>query len=105
MANAPPGTPVVFTPQEVSVKAIILSKAEPQYTEEARKNVITGNVVLRGIFAANGRVVGIHVVFGLPHGLTEQAIDAARHIKFVPARKDGHPVSMFMQLEYSFNLF
>jgi hypothetical protein len=26
-------------------------------------------------------------------------------IKFVPATKDGHQVSMWMQLEYNFNLY
>jgi len=41
----------------------------------------------------------------LPFGLTEQAIAAARQIKFVPAVKDGRPVSVFMQLEYNFNLY
>jgi hypothetical protein len=60
---------------------------------------------LRAIFAANGRVVGIHAVSGLAGGLTEQAIDAARHIRFVPASKDGRPVSMFVQLEYNFNFY
>jgi TonB family protein len=104
IANAPPGTPTVLTSKEVSVKARILLKDEPQYTEEARKNKITGTVLLRAIFAANGRVVGIHAVFGLPYGLTEQAIETARHIKFIPAVKDGRPVSMFVQLEYSFDL-
>jgi len=32
-------------------------------------------------------------------------VEAARRIKFVPAMKDGKPVSMFMQLEYNFSLF
>jgi len=105
IANAPPGTPVVLTGKEVSVRARVLSKPEPQYTEEARGKRITGTVVLRAIFAASGRVVGIHAVSGLPHGLTEQAIYAARQIKFVPAIKDGRPVSMFIQLEYNFNLY
>ena len=35
----------------------------------------------------------------------ERAIAAARQIKFVPAMKGGHPVSVFMQLEYNFNLY
>lgn len=104
IANAPPGTPLVLNPKEVSVKARILSKPEPQYTVVARGNQVTGTVVLRAIFAANGRVVGIRTVSGLPDGLTEQAIDAARHIRFVPAVKDGRPVSTFVQLEYSFDL-
>ena len=95
----------MLTPKEVSVKARVLSKPEPQYTPEARGKQITGTVVLRAIFAANGRVVGIRVVSGLPGGLTEQAIYAARQIKFIPAIKDGRPVSMFIQLEYNFNLY
>jgi hypothetical protein len=41
----------------------------------------------------------------LPYGLTEAAIAAARQIKFEPATLDGKPVSMFMQLEYNFNLY
>jgi len=83
----------------------VLFKPEPQYTEDARKNQITGTVTLRVIFSSNGDVVQIHAVRTLPHGLTERAIAAARQIKFVPAVKDGRPVSVFMQLEYNFNLY
>jgi len=105
VANAPPGTPVLFSSKEVSVKARVLSKPEPQYTEEARKKQVTGTVVLRAIFAANGQVVGIRAISGLSDGLTQQAINAARRIKFIPAVKDGRPVSMHIQLEYNFNLY
>jgi hypothetical protein len=42
---------------------------------------------------------------GLPYGLTEKAIAAARQIRFDPATKDGHKVSMWMKLEYNFNLY
>jgi len=105
IANAPPGTPAILTGKEVSVKARVLSKPEPSYTEEARQQQITGTVVVRAIFAANGRVVAIRVVSGLGGGLSERAIDAARKIRFIPAMKNGRPVSMYIQLEYSFNLF
>lgn len=105
IANAPPGTLAIFGAKEVSVKARITSRPEPGYTEEARQNKIRGTVVLRAILAANGRVVGIRVVKGLSEGLSEQAIDAARKIKFVPALKDGRPVSMFVQIEYNFNIY
>jgi len=83
----------------------VLSKPEPQYTEEARKNQITGTVVLRAVFTSSGQVTNIRSVSGLPFGLTERAIAAARQIKFSPAMKDGHPVSMYIQLEYNFNLY
>jgi TonB family protein len=95
----------IFTGKEVTSKARLISKPEPQYTEEARKNQVVGTVVLRVVFASNGSVTNIRTVNGLPNGLTERAIAAARLIKFVPATKDGHQVSMWMQLEYNFNLY
>ena len=98
-------TTEIFSGKEVSSKARVLSKPEPQYTEEARKNQITGTVVLRAVFTSGGQVTNIRSVSGLPFGLTERAIAAARQIKFSPATKDGRPVSMYIQLEYNFNLY
>lgn len=95
----------VFSGKEVNSKARVLSKPEPQYTEDARKNQITGTVVLRAVFTSGGQVTNIRSVSGLPYGLTERAIAAARQIKFTPAMKDGRPVSMYIQLEYNFNLY
>ena len=95
----------IFSPKEVSSKAHVLSKPEPQYTEDARKNQVTGTVVLRAVFTSGGQVSNIRAVSGLPYGLTERAIAAARQIKFTPATKDGRPVSMYIQLEYNFNLY
>jgi TonB family protein len=95
----------IFTGREVTSKARLISKPEPQYTEDARKNQVTGTVVLKVVFSSNGSVTNIRTVSGLPYGLTERAIAAARQIKFVPATKDGHTVSMWMQLEYNFNLY
>ncbi len=95
----------IFSGKEVSSKARVISKPEPQYTEEARKNQVTGTVVLRAVFTSSGQVTNITTRAGLPYGLTERAIAAARQIKFVPATKDGRPVSMYIQLEYNFNLY
>ena len=83
----------------------MLSKPEPQYTEEARRNGITGTVILRVVFSRTGEVTNIRALQPLGGGLTEKAIAAARQIRFVPARKNGQPVSMYMQLEYNFNLY
>jgi TonB family protein len=80
----------------------LLEKPEPSYTEEARANRTTGTVILRVVFTSKGTVENIRVLRELPNGLTERAIEAAKKIKFVPATKDGHPVSMWMQLEYNF---
>ena len=98
-------TKQLFTGKEVDKKVRLGMKPEPSYTEEARRNQITGTVVLKCVFAANGAVTNIRVMSGLPYGLKEQAIDASRKIKFIPAIKDGKYVSMWMQLEYNFNLY
>ena len=95
----------IFSGKDVTSKARVLEKPEPTYTESARKNQITGTVVLRAVFSAGGSVTNIHAVSGLPDGLTERAIAAAKSIRFVPATKDGHPVSMWMELQYNFNLY
>jgi TonB family protein len=95
----------VFAPREVTQKARILSKPEPQYTEDARKNQVSGTVVLKAVFSSSGQVTNIRAVSGLPYGLTEKAIAAARQIRFQPAMKDGRAVSQFIQIEYNFNLY
>jgi TonB family protein len=95
----------IISSGDAHTRARILSKPEPSYTMKARSAGITGTVVLRAVFTADGRVEHILVLRSLPYGLTNAAIESARHIKFVPAMKDGKPVSMFMQLEYNFNLF
>jgi TonB family protein len=92
----------VYSGRDVDVKPRLLTKPEPTYTEDARKNRIAGTVVLKVVFAKTGQVENIRVVSGLPYGLTEQAINAARKITFTPAMKDGNPVPMWMQLEYNF---
>jgi len=94
-----------LTGREVEQRARLLYKPEPQYTEEARRNQVTGTVMLRVVFSSSGEVVQIRAVNTLPFGLTERAIAAARQIKFVPAMKGGRPVSVYMQLEYNFNLY
>jgi len=95
----------IFSGREVTAKARVLEKAEPTYTESARKFSVTGTVVLRAVFSKDGEVTNLHVMSKLPHGLTQQAISAARAIRFTPAMKDGRPVSMWMELQYNFNLY
>jgi len=104
-----PGRPLVldtgeriYTGREVTTKPHIISKTEPQYTNQATKNRVSGTVILRVLFSKTGDVTDIYVVEGLPQGLTEACIEVAKQIKFTPATKDGSPVSMWMQLEYRF---
>lgn len=101
----PNGSEPIYRASMVAQRARVLSKPEPQYTEAARRNQISGTVVLRAVFSKTGEVINIRAVSSLPYGLTERAIAAARQIRFLPATKDDHPVSVHMQLEYNFNLY
>ena len=83
----------------------ILSKPRANYTDAARQAQVQGKVVLRVTFAANGTIGGISVISGLGNGLTEQAIAAARNIKFEPAKKNGQPVATVKSIEYTFTIY
>ena len=103
--NNPADPDRIYPAPQVSERPRVLQKPEPQYTEEARRNAITGSVVLRVVFSRTGEVTNIRALQSLPFGLTERAIAAARQIRFRPATRDGHPVNVYMQLEYNFNLY
>jgi len=83
-------------------KPRILSKPDAGYTEEARRNNVSGQVVLHVLFAETGRIHQISVVRGLPFGLTERAIAAARQIEFEPAELDGKKVAYPVVVLYNF---
>ena len=95
----------VFSGKDVTSKVRILEKQEPTYTESARRAGVTGTVVLRAVFASNGSVTNVFVSRALAFGLTAQAEQAAKRIQFAPATKDGKPVSMWLELQYNFNLY
>jgi TonB family protein len=93
----------VFNPSETTHKARITSKPEPQYTKAAHDNNVWGTVVLSVVLTKYGEVKNIRVVKGLPDGLTQAAITAARNLKFIPATKDQYSVSQSTRIEYYFN--
>ncbi len=95
----------LFIGKEVDHKAIVIMKPEPSYTEGARQNQTTGTVVMKVVFSSTGDIVNMRIISALPYGLTDKAIEAAKKIRFIPAKKDGKFVSMWMQLEYNFNLY
>ena len=95
----------IFDIKEVTVRARLLSRPPPGFTDTARKYHVTGTVVLRAVLSKTGEVTDISVVKGLPHGLTRTAIEAIKLIKFTPATKDGIQVSQRVQVEYHYNLY
>lgn len=99
------GEPSAYSPKQVTTKARILSKPEPQYTEEARRAGVSGTTVLRAVFSSDGTIKDFFISRWLPYGLTTRALHASRQIRFAPASIDGRPVSQYIQIEYNFNLY
>lgn len=99
-AQARPARPAsaAETPAEVTFKP------KPEYTEEARKARDEGEVLVRVVFAATGKIRVLEVVKGLPHGLNETALRAAEQIQFKPATKDGKPVDSTAVVHINFQL-
>jgi TonB family protein len=100
-AKSPPRK--IYEPKEVDQKAKILSRQEPQYTEQARRNHTSGTVILKVVLQASGEIGEIKVMSELPDGLTEECIRVARLVKFEPAVKNGTPVSQYSRFQYFFN--
>lgn len=94
----------IYREKDVNQMALITEIQQASYTDEARKNKIEGSVVLRLVLCGNGRVSDISVEKGLPFGLTEQAIESVKRLKFRPALKDGKPVSVYITREIPFTL-
>lgn len=95
----------IFHVVELDRRAVITARPSPSYTEEARLNGTRGHIRLRAVLRASGEVTNISVLKGLPDGLTERAVEAARQIHFIPAQKDGRAVSQWIIIEYRFNIY
>ncbi|HWN99830.1 MAG TPA: TonB family protein [Blastocatellia bacterium] len=94
----------VFSVSNVTSRPQILARPVPGYTEDARRAQVEGSVKLSVVLNANGTISDIRVTRGLGYGLDEKAIEAARELRFVPAQKDGHTVSVRVFLEFKFAL-
>ena len=78
---------------------------DPEYSDEARQAKYQGTVVLWCVIGPDGHVHGVRVQRSLGLGLDERAIAAVKTWKFDPARKDGHAVSVQINVEVNFRLY
>jgi TonB family protein len=82
----------------------LLREIKPDYTEDARRRGIAGEVVLEIIVRSDGSVGQVRVVQGLGSGLDERAVDAVRQWRFSPARRYGTPVDVIVEVAVAFKL-
>ncbi len=83
----------------------LVYKVEAEFSEEARKAKVSGNVVVGLVVDEKGNATRVHVVRGLGMGLDEKAIEAVRQFRFKPAMENGKPVKVEVNVEVNFQIF
>jgi protein TonB len=87
------------------VKApVAINRANPDYTETARKARINGVVIVEAIVNKQGEVEQVKVLKGLPLGLSEEAVEAVKKWRFHPGTLNGEPVEVIFNLTVNFTL-
>jgi TonB family protein len=83
----------------------VIYAPDPEFSEEARKAKYQGTVVLWLVVGSDGHTQKIRVQRTLGMGLDEKAVEAIRRWRFEPARKDGIPVAVQINVEVNFRLY
>lgn len=104
-----PATPTtqerVYTREEVSKPAVIVSMPDPVYQNFGEKILdLAGTVKISVVLSASGRVADAQILEGLSQNQNFASLKAARRIRFMPATKDGVPVSQSYVASYSFKV-
>ncbi len=74
----------------------------PTYPQSAWATGVQGTVTLEVVVGRDGRVSRVEVLEGLPHGISEAAVEAVQRWRFRPATRDGEPVAVFHRLTLRF---
>jgi TonB family protein len=77
---------------------------KPDYTEEARRRSVEGEVVLEIVVRSDGTVGNVRVMRGLGAGLDQRAVEAVRQWRFSPARRQGTPVDVMVEVAVEFRI-
>jgi protein TonB len=78
----------------------------PNYTADAMRAKVQGVVTLEAVVLANGSVGDVKITRSLdPHfGLDQEAIRTVKSWRFRPARRNGEPVPVYVDVELTFTL-
>ena len=82
----------------------LLREVRPEYTEEARRRGLEGEVLLEIVVRRDGTVGSLRLVEGLGGGLDQRAVDAVRQWRFSPAMRRGSPVDVMVEVAVEFRL-
>lgn len=79
-------------------------EVKPTYTDEGRRRGIEGDVVMEIVVRRDGSVGEVRLVRTLGAGLDQRAIAAVKQWRFSPARRQGAPVDILVEVAVGFAL-
>ena len=84
----------------------LIHEVKPDYTPEAMRAKVYGEVWVAGVVLVDGTITGLRVVKSLDavFGLDEQALKAVRQWRFRPATRFGQPVAVHVSIAVTFVL-
>ena len=82
----------------------LLREVKADYTEDARRANLEGDVLLEIVVRRDGTVSDPKVVKSLGRGLDQRAVQAVRQWRFDPARRFGTPVDVIVEVSVEFRL-
>jgi periplasmic protein TonB len=82
----------------------LVREVKAQYTDEARRRSLSGDVILEIIVRRDGSVGDVKVLQGLGAGLDQRAVEAVRQWRFDPATRKGAPVDVVVEVAVEFML-
>ena len=78
---------------------------EPEFSEEARRAKFQGEVTLLATIGADGLPKRLTVMRSLGMGLDEKAVETVKTWRFEPAKMNGRPVAVQMNIIVNFHLY
>jgi TonB family protein len=82
----------------------LLREVKADYTDDARRRGISGDVLLEIVVRRDGSVGDVRVRRGLDRGLDQRAVEAVRQWRFAPATRQGAPVDVIVDIAVEFKL-
>ena len=82
----------------------LVHEVKADYTDDARRRSISGDVLLEIVVRSDGGVGEVRILRGLGAGLDQRAVQAVRQWRFDPARRKGVPVDVLVEVAVEFIL-
>ena len=95
----PPDEDKVYTAKEVDVMAKVENQVIEGVPKVGKDCPKTGMVIVVAVLRKTRKVTDLKLIKGVGCSFDQQEVERIRKLKFSPARKSGHPVSLYIQFE------